>query len=127
MKGGKNVEKDLAEVLFQILQKREGSEVVCLSWYYGVPVVQKGLLKEVVPFDYVNINDSVISFVGEHQAIETITLSDGRTIYSNPRAKGYYMKDPADLMNQQEKMLGYSVAKAELEKTIEAKQKVLKK
>lgn len=121
------MEKDLAEIVFQILKKREGSEVACLSWYYGKPIMQQGILKEVVPFDYVNISGNVISFVGEHQAIESITLLDGRTVYANPRAKGYYMKDSADLMNQQEKMLGYSVAKAELEKTIEAKQKVLKK
>ncbi len=108
---------ELAEMMFDVLSKRVGTEVTCVEWFFGSPMEVKGVLEEVVPFDKVTINKTIIPFVGERQAIEKITMEEKvvsggtrpKTIYSNPMAVGYDRKGE-EVKLAQEAMLGYSIA-----------------
>lgn len=108
---------ELAEMMFDVLSKRIGTEVTCVEWLFGSPMEVKGILEEVIPFDKVTISKTVIPFVGERQAIEKITMEEKaiaggtqpKTIYSNPMAVGYDRKGEEVKLAQKE-MLGYSTA-----------------
>ena len=101
--------QDLAVMMFDVLEKRIGDEVVCSEWFFGSPMTHEGVLEEVVPFDKVVISKTIIPFVGERQAIESIVLKGmGKTVYSNPKATNYDRK-LEEVALAQEEMLGYSI------------------
>lgn len=105
----KNMSQDLAIMMFEVLEKRIGNEVVCSEWFFGSPMTYEGVLEEVVPFDKVVINKTIIPFVGERQAIESIVLKGkDKTVYSNPKAANYDRK-LEEVALAQEEMLGYSI------------------
>lgn len=107
--------QELANMVFGILNRRIDEEVECTAWQFGVPVVHEGVLENVVDFDQIVVDKTVIPFVGNGVAIEKIALkSDGRLIYTNPNAVGYHTKDTMGVILAQEEMLGYSVLRHEL-------------
>ena len=96
-------------MMFDVLEKRIGDEVVCSEWFFGSPMTHEGVLEEVVPFDKVVISKTIIPFVGERQAIESIVLKGkGKTVYSNTKATNYDRK-LEEVALAQEEMLGYSI------------------
>ena len=100
---------ELAEMMFDVLSKRVGEEVSCSEWCYGQQMLSEGVLEEVVPFDRITINKTVIPFVGERRAIEQIVVKGTqKTVYSNPYVNGYDRKGE-EVALAQEAMLGYSV------------------
>ncbi len=105
--------EELSAMMFETLSRRVGENVNCTVWEGGSPVSYDGVLLEVVPFDFINVNKQIIPFVGTRQAIEEITLSsNGKKVYVNPRANGYQgftSKDIMGVMNAQKEMLGYSI------------------
>lgn len=100
---------DLAEMMFDVLSKRIGEEVICSEWLYGQPMESEGILEEVIPFDKITISKKPIPFVGERRAIEKVVVKKTqKTVYSNPYVSGYDRKgEEVDLA--QESMLGYSI------------------
>lgn len=100
---------------FDALESRIGTHVRAKSWRYGVEVPYEGVLTEVVPNDRMTLNNNIIPFVGESEAVEEIQDLNGNVIYSVPEAKGYTPKDQMGLVTAQLEMLGYSVKMAEME------------
>ncbi len=103
--------ENLAAMMFDFLKERVGEEVSCTKWTYGIRMECEGVLEEVVPFEKVMISKSIIPFVGDRQAIESISLKkNGSVIYSNPKVENYDRKGE-EVALAQEEMLGYSVAR----------------
>lgn len=116
------MQKDLASMVFNMLSNRINEQVTCKVWHFGTEVSYTGILENVTPFDSVVIDKNVIPFVGTGQAIETISLTNGnKVVYTNPQAKGYNVKDVMGVILAQESMLGYSVTRDGLEKSVEEK------
>lgn len=105
--------EELLNLQFEILDRKIGDVVSCKVWEAGKETTYTGMLKSVLPFDSINLDSQMIPFVGTTQAIEEITLNGtNRTIYTNPRVKGYQgytAKDVMGLVNAQMELLGKSV------------------
>ncbi|MCI9234112.1 MAG: hypothetical protein HFH08_05945 [Bacilli bacterium] len=112
--------EELLNLQFEILSRKVGDAVSCKVWEAGKETIYVGQLIGVAPFDTINLDNQLIPFVGTTQAIEEITL-DGtdRTLYTNPKVKGYQgftAKDIMGLVNAQREFLGRSIIMDGMEK-----------
>ena len=110
--------EEILRMMFN-LSNKVGSEVTCKVWEGGVPKTYEGILVDVVPFDFININKQLISFVGTNQAIEEINLKYTEIpLYTNHGVQGYQgftAKDIMGLANAQMELLGRSVKMEEMQ------------
>lgn len=122
---------------FKALECLIDTEVVCVYTEIGRKTTgKKGILKDVKPYDCIIIDNEPIHFIDNNQAILYIGYTNKKikaktkvqTIYRNqdlyekvskdPKGyKGFSMTEVGALMSAQEKTLGYSVKKEELERT----------
>lgn len=112
--------EELLNLQFEILSRKVGDAVSCKVWEAGKETIYVGQLIGVAPFDTINLDNQLIPFVGTTQAIEEITL-DGtdRTLYTNPKVKGYQgftAKDIMGLVNARREFLGRSIIMDGMEK-----------
>lgn len=100
---------------FEALEAFIGTHVSAKSWRFGVAVPYEGVLTEVVPYDRMTLNNNIIPFAGENEAVEEIWDANGNILYYVPEAKGYTAKDQMGLVTAQLEMLGRSVKMEEME------------
>ena len=85
--------------------------VKCIYWELGDRKEIEGELNKVLPYDRIVIGNSIISFVGNNDAIEQIS-TDGEIIYNCLNARGYegcHAYDHFALVGAQHTLLGRSV------------------
>lgn len=96
-----------------------GSEVVCKVWEAGTIKTYEGVLVDVTPFDFINVDRNIIRFVGNTQAIEEIRLKyTDIPLYINHRVQGYegyYERDFIGLIAAQQELLGRSIKQEEID------------
>ncbi len=84
----------LANMMHQILSSKIGTEVCCMSYEDGKIVEYRGILKQVLPFDGVQIDDDFIPFVSNNKSIhEIIQLPEKTSLYMNPDTLGFVKED----------------------------------
>lgn len=110
--------EELLRMMFTLSDK-VGSEVTCKVWEAGIPKIYEGILVDIVPFDFINLNRQLIPFVGTNQAIEEIKIRYTELpLYMNHRVEGYEghaAKDIMGLVNSQNELLGRSVTMEEMQ------------
>lgn len=110
--------EEILPMMFAISDKI-GSEIICEVWEEGNLKTYEGVLLDVTPFDFINVNRQIIRFVGNTQAIEEIKLKYTEIpLYVNHRVQGYegyYERDFTGLIAAQQEFLGKSVKLEEIE------------
>lgn len=84
----------LANIMHQSLREKIGEEVSCLSWENGELVEYRGVLKQVLPFNGIMIDDDFIKFESREQTIHQVFhLPENKSLYLNPDTLGYGQDD----------------------------------
>lgn len=114
--------KEYLGQLMDNLKNYVGQEVIAIYWQAGKLNGFKGVLQDVVPFDFIDLAGNIINFVGVKSAIQMIALDEKSMVYYNRDVEayqGFSIKDIMGLILAQEEMLGYSVKRAEIENSSE--------
>ena len=110
---------ELSLRFFDILKNRIGEVIYCKRWVYGKEITTSGILKEVIDFTEIILDNGIIPFVGPGTVIEEIYMvtktGEKKLLYVQPNAKYCNVRDDMGVVNAQRELLGYSVKMDELE------------
>lgn len=90
------MQAQLSHLMYQILNDNIGAEVSCIALENGNIIEYRGILKKVLPFDGVVIDDDFVPFIGgdnvtyrSNSIREILHLENSKTLYLNADTLGY--------------------------------------
>ncbi len=110
--------RSIYNVIMNNLTNFLGEMITVIYWENGKLHGLRGILNNIIPYDYVDIEGERINFVGSNMAIQAIASSQDKMLYYNASTEnyqGFSFRDIIGLIVAQEELLGFSVKRGEIE------------